>query len=150
MPKRNLSLVLVTSLCLLSIGFSQNASKARLVANLKENFDGCGCYFRFWGTNPRSEKVMFVDWGHVKSWMNIAGRDVELKLVKESREEFERVGSRWTRTMAVNDISVTSTYVATRLCSQVPGCRFTDYDAIFVVRKGKRAQTVKAFGWCGC
>ena len=93
---------------------------------------------------------MFVDWGRGKSWMNIAGRDVELKLVKESREEFERVGSRWTRTIALDDISVTSTYITTRLCSQVPGCRFTDYDATFVVRKGKRAETVKAFGWCGC
>ena len=94
---------------------------------------------------------MFAEFDQNKVWMNVDGRDVQLKLVKETRGERESVGSKWTRTLAGPNIAVTSTYVATRVCAaNDENCESTDYDATFVVKKGKRTQTVRAFGWCGC
>ena len=46
-------------------------------------------------------------------------------------------------TLAADDISVTSTYVVTRVCAaNDEDCESTGYDATFVVKKGKRVQTV--------
>ena len=54
--------------------------------------------FKFRGTKRKSEKLMFARFGREQRWMNIDGRDVQLKLVKErNRGERERVGSIWTR-----------------------------------------------------
>ena len=84
--------------------------------------------------------------------MNINGKDVPLKLVKERHPGGrERVGSRWPRTFAADDISVTTTFITTRVCDpNDEGCESHDYYATFVVRKGQRVQTVKAVGSCGC
>ncbi len=151
MRKLTICVLLMLVLSMLGTTAAQNASKRVLVGNLNGNFDGCGCFFKFRGTRKNSPKVMFAEFGQNNAWMNIDGRDVQLKLVKENRGESERVGSKWTRTIAVRDISVTSTYVATRVCApNDETCESTDYDATFVVKKGGRSQTVRAFGWCGC
>ncbi|MGI8918759.1 MAG: hypothetical protein ACR2H6_09160 [Pyrinomonadaceae bacterium] len=151
MQKLTICVLLMLVLSTLGTTAAQNASKRMLVGNLNRNFDGCGCFFKFRGTRKNSPKVMFAEFGQNNAWMNIDGRDVQLKLVKEIRGERERVGSNWTRTIAVRDISVTSTYVATRVCApNDETCESTDYDATFVVKKGRRSQTVRAFGWCGC
>ena len=129
---------------------AQNASKRALVGNLNQNLTDAAVFSNF-GGHEEFAKVMFAEFGQNNAWMNIDGRDVQLKLVKESRGEQERVGGKWTRTLALRDISVTSNYVATRVCApNDETCESTDYDATFVVRKGRSTQTVRAFGWCGC
>lgn len=149
-----ISILLVTIVCSPGTSFAQHASKPRLVANLirKELADGCGCYFKFRGANKNSAKYMFVEGADDDPWMNIAGRDIRLRRVKESeRGERERVGSSHMKTYAADDISVTSTYVATRVCPHADeNCESHEYKATFVVRKGKKTETVKAVGWCGC
>ncbi|MGI8733227.1 MAG: hypothetical protein ACR2LM_07985 [Pyrinomonadaceae bacterium] len=156
MLKKPFCILLIISVFLLGTSLAQEASKPRLVGNFtrKGLGDGCGCYFRFRGAGRDSEQYIFaepVDDEKI-AWMNIGGRNVRLKLVKEqSAGDRERVGSRWTRTFVSNDITVTSTYVATRVCApEDESCESTDYTATFVVRKGKLAQTVKALGYCGC
>ena len=148
------SILLVTIVCLLGTSFAQRASKSRLVANLEraELADGCGCYFRFRDAGRHPEKFMFVEGADDDPWMNLAGRDVRLKRIGESpRVEKERVGSSHMKRFVVDDFSVTSTYVATRVCpSADEECESHEYIATFVVRKGRRAETVKAVGWCGC
>lgn len=145
--------LLIMLLCLVCTTGAQRASKRRLVGNVKNNLvDGCGCYFKFRGTNRNSKQYMFSQSIDQKAWMNIEGKDVQLKMVKEqSPGDRERLGSRWTKTFAGSDISVSSTWVTTRMCApNDENCESTDYDATFVVRKGKRQETVRAFGWCGC
>ena len=88
-------------------------------------------------------------------WMNIDGRDVRLKVVKDwsdqQQRERERVGGSSRRVFAAQNISVISTYVTTRVCAaNDENCESHDYDATFVVRKGKRTQSVRAVGSCGC
>lgn len=148
-------LALILALCLFGTGFSQHGSKSNLVGNLSERAPvrGCGCYFRFRGAKD-SGNYIFAEGIEYEdgAWMNIDGRDVQLRVVKDWQDRGkELVGSRSSRTFAANNISVTSTYVTTRVCAAADeDCEFHDYDATFVVRKGKRVRRVRAVGSCGC
>ena len=149
-------ILLVTMICLLGTGSAQRASKSRLVGNLmgKNLVDGCGCEFQFRGTKRNSEKYMFAESIEAKNsspWMNIDGRDVVLRVIKDWKLGKERVGSRSVRKFAAAGISVTATFIATRVCAAADeSCESSDYNATFVVKKGGRVETVKAFGTCGC
>ena len=148
---------------LLTIGllgslYAQNASKRSLVTNLKNNAvaDGCGCYFRFRATPAHADRYIFyssID-EEKTAWMNIGGRDVKLTLEKETGlkgKEEERVGSQSSATYASGDIRVSGTYIVTRVCDpNDEDCESTQYAVTFVVKKGRRAQVVKAVGSCGC
>ena len=145
--------LLIMLLCLVGTTGAQRASKLRLVGNVKNKVvDGCGCYFKFRGTNKNSEQYMYSQSIDQKAWMNIDVQSVQLKMLKERNPgDRERIGSRWTRTFSAANITVSSTWVTTRMCApDDETCESTDYDATFVVRKGKRMETVRAFGWCGC
>jgi hypothetical protein len=135
----------------------QQASKRSLVANLKNKAvaDGCGCYFQFPGTPRNAERYLFfssIEDDEKTAWMNVAGRDVKLTLVKKTDPKGRiRVGSRLTRTYVAGDLSAEVTYIATRVCPRNDeSCEVTDYSATFVVKKGGRLQAVKAVGGCGC
>ncbi|MEP6920467.1 MAG: hypothetical protein ABI967_05020 [bacterium] len=148
---------LIAAICLLGTTFAQTASKQRLVGNLRNKrlVDGCGCYFQFPGSKKNSEDYLFVsslEENEKTAWMNIDGRDVKLRLVREvAGKGRERVGSRSSKSFTGGDVTVMSTYVATRVCAyNDESCEATDYAAIFVVRKSNRVQTVKAVGGCGC
>ena len=150
-------ILLITMTCLLGTGSAQRASKSRLVGNLtgKNLVDGCGCEFQFRGTGRNSGKYMFAESIESKSsspWMNIDGRDVVLRVIKDWKPGVkERVGSRSVRTFAAAGISVSATFIATRVCADKDeSCESSDYNATFVVKKGGRVETVKAFGTCGC
>jgi len=141
------------------VGPAQTASKRRLVANLKNNAiaDGCGCYFQFRGTPQNSERYIFfstIEDDSKTAWMNIAGRDVKLKLERQVGplgKESERVGSRSTLRYRLGDVTVSGTYIVTGVCDpNDESCESTQYSATFTVRKGGRSEVVKAVGSCGC
>lgn len=148
----------VLTLVVLGSVSAQSASKRGLVTNLKNNAvaDGCGCYFRFRATLANADRYIFyssID-DDKTAWMNIGGRDVKLTLEREvglKGKEEERVGSRSSATYAFGDIRVSGTYIVTRVCDpNDEDCESTQYDVTFVVKKGRRAQVVKAVGSCGC
>ncbi|MGH9967857.1 MAG: hypothetical protein ACREBG_08530 [Pyrinomonadaceae bacterium] len=142
------------ALVIMSTVAGQPASKRGLVGNLKNHAaDGCGCYFQFRGTPRKSEKYIFSSSieDEKTAWMNIDGQDVELTLVKEKGPKTERVGSRSSVRYRSRDITVSGTYVATRVCKpNDENCESTAYSATFVVGKGAKSQVVKAVGSCGC
>ena len=153
--RMKLYLLLILSVCWFSPAYPQSASKSTLVGNVtnKAVVGGCGCYFRFRGQRDTGE-YMFYEGIEKQTgvWMNIDGRDVKLRVINDwgSRER-ERVGSRSRRNFAAQNISVQSTYVVTRVCAAADeDCESHDYAATFIVRKGKRVQTAKAVGVCGC
>lgn len=151
--RRFLGLVL-GALTIMSIVVGQPASKRGMVGNLKDHAaDGCGCYFQFRGTPRNSEKYIFSSSieDEKTAWMNIDGHDVKLTSIKEHGPKTERVGGRsWVR-FAAGDITVSGTYVVTRVCKpNDENCESTGYSATFVVRKGAKSQLVKAVGSCGC
>ncbi len=148
---------LIITISVLGTTFAQTASKQGMVGNVQNKGlgDGCGCYFQFRGSKRNSEQHLFassIEEDDKTAWMNIDGRDVKLRLVREwGTKDRERVGSRSNRSFAAGDVKVAVTYVATRVCAvNDENCESTDYAATFVVRKGKRTQTVKAVGYCGC
>ena len=150
-------ILLVTMISLLGTSSAQRASKSRLVGNLtgKNLVDGCGCEFQFHGTGRNSKKYMFaesIEDRKSSPWMNIDGRDVVLRVSKDWEPGVkESVGSRSVRTFAAAGISVRATFIATRVCADTDeSCESSDYNATFVVKKGRRVETVKAFGTCGC
>ena len=151
-------ILLLAAITLLGTTFAQTASKRRLVANLKNNTvaDGCGCYFRFPGTDENSQKYIFFssieEDDENTAWMNIGGEDLKVRLVKKfDPKAIVRVGSKSTRQYAAGNILVDVTYVATEVCGRNDeSCESTSYAATFVVKKGKAMQTLKATGGCGC
>ena len=150
---RSFCVLLMMMVCFGATSSAQRASNSRLVGNVKDNvIDGCGCYFKFRGAKRNSEQYMFAESFDREAWMNIDGRDVPLRVSKEGNPgDRERIGSKWTRTFVAGEITISSTWVTTRMCApNDENCESTDYDATFVVRKGKRVQTVKASGSCGC
>jgi len=149
---------LLLTIVALGTVFGQNASKRSLVANLTNKVvaDGCGCYFKFRGTPQNVERYVFyssID-DDKTAWMNVGGRDVKLMLEKETGlkgKEEERVGSRSRALYALGNISVSGTYVVTRVCDpNDESCESTQYDVSLVVKKGSKSQVVKAVGGCGC
>ena len=83
--------------------------------------------------------------------MNIDGRDVRLNLVNRAGPKNEKVGSHSTELYQAQGIKVTARYVTTAICEpNDENCESTSYDATFTVMKGKRQQTVKLTGVCGC
>ena len=150
---KSFCVLLMMLLCLVGTTGAQRASKRRLVGNVKNNVvDGCGCYFKLRGTNRNSEQYIFSQSIDQAAWMNIDGQDTKLRILKDRNPgDRERIGSRWTKTFSAGQVTVSSTWVTTRVCApDDENCESTDYDATFVVRKGRRVETVRAFGWCGC
>jgi hypothetical protein len=151
-----LVILLIATLCLAGASFAQRQASPGLVGTVTDQnlIDGCGCYFKVRGSKRTSQKYIFAESieEDARIWMNIDGRDVRLRIVKDWRiRDRERVGNRSTRTFAADGISVTSTYRTTRVCAKYDeNCESSDYEATFVVRKGKRVQTVRAVGSCGC
>lgn len=83
--------------------------------------------------------------------MNIDGSDVPLQLVKRVGPENEKVGRHSTEIYQAPGIKVSARYVTTAVCEpNDENCESTSYEATFTVTKGKRQQTVKLRGVCGC
>jgi hypothetical protein len=126
------------------------------IANLKDTsvVDGCGCYFKFPGEwkQKQSDKYIFMEGiDDEGAWMNIDGKDVNLKLVSSSNRSVWGVGSRSYKRYRALGITVRINNVVTRVCK--PGdeqCESTDYDATFTVTKAGRKRMIKAKGVCGC
>jgi hypothetical protein len=154
MSTKSFAVFLIATLSLLGTSLAQRASKPRLVGNVTgQGLAGdCGCYFKFRSSKKDSERYIFVEKADDAPWMNIDGRDVRLRLVKETeRDEKERVGSTRIRNFAAGNVSVTCTYVTTLVCADADeGCESHEYKATFLVKKGKRSESVNAVGWCGC
>lgn len=149
----------LVSIATLGAVLGQTSSKQGLVGNIRNRavVDGCGCYFRFRGTPDSADRDMFfssIEKDQKTAWMNIGGRDLKLTLKKEEGlrgKEQEKVGSRSKVTYQAGPITVTGTWIVTRVCDpKDENCESTQYDATFVVRKGTRSQVVKAVGSCGC
>ena len=150
-------ILLLTAIVMMGTTLAQTASKRRLVANLKNNTvaDGCGCYFRFRGTDENSQKYVFfssIEDEEKTAWMNIGGADLKVRLVKKfDPKGTVRVGSKSTRQYTAGNVLVDATYVATEVCGRDDeSCESTSYAATFVVKKGRAMQILKATGGCGC
>ncbi len=108
--------------------------------------DGCGCSFWTGGRNPKNDKYILLGNYDKQAWMNIDGKVVQLRLVKDTTKYQGKKGDRYYQTYQSGNLTVKVECVATG---------FGDTHAVFcnsniTVTKGTRKQTVKATGSCGC
>lgn len=115
---------------------------------------GCGCYFgpEVSGANLASEKYLFISDATGKAYVNLDGRDVELKEVgrKQAKDEFGYCAEKRC-TFSGNGVMVTVDLREAKKCPPEPTeCEVTDYLATITVNKGGAKRIVKGQGSCGC
>jgi hypothetical protein len=122
--------------------------KIGLVDNSKRKYqDGCGCSFWPAGREPKDRwKYILIGNYEKQAWMNIDGKIVKLRLVKDTTRYKGRKGDRYFQTYRSGNITVTVKCIATG---------FGDTHAVYcdsdiTVIKRDQKQTVKAEGSCGC
>jgi hypothetical protein len=140
-------------LCALQ-GIAQNEKRATtnpkglkigLIDNSKRQYqDGCGC--SFWPAGKQPDQNILVGNYEKQAWMNIDGKVVKLRLVKDTTRYRGKHGDRYYQTYQSGDITVKVTCVATGF-----GDTHAVYcDATITVIRRRQRQTVKAEGSCGC
>lgn len=154
--KKTLTLFLAI-LFLFSASIIVSAQRKGMVGilDMSDRADGCGCYFSFNKADDRARRLVFFashEGNGNTAWMNIDGRDVRLRLVKETKpKEKIRVGSRYTSRYAAGDVTLDVIRVVTWLCPpRDEGCEITKYSTTITIRKGSRTQVVRTVGSCGC
>ena len=132
-------------------------ANARLIGNVSGAAvaEGCGCYFRAASADRDSERyVFFEEAGQEAPLMNIGGRDVKLRLVgsTEPPDGVRRRGERFSRWYASGAVKVRMVFVAESVCPPPykPECVANSYSVTVTAVEGKRRQTIKAVGGCGC
>jgi hypothetical protein len=115
---------------------------------------GCDCKLQTLKESRNDLKNRFVfqaDLSGIPAWMNIDGRDVELKLIYASlATKGVTLGSRSHKKYRAKGISVVINYIVNAVCPEEnPDCDSVGYAATITVTKGSRTQTIKASGMCG-
>ncbi|MEP6708348.1 MAG: hypothetical protein ABJC05_12555 [Pyrinomonadaceae bacterium] len=143
-------------------GATQEKNAAVNTDNFKIGFikdrslpEGCSCTFSTPSqrrrTDPQYLFVSDIEDEEKTAWLNIDGRDVELKLLSSRNPRTERVGSRSTRIYAGAGLKVVATYITTWLCPpKDEACEVTRYDGVFKVTKAGTTRTLRLKGDCGC
>lgn len=124
---------------------------APLVGHIKDDniVDLCGCTFA--RETPDGGGVTFHSLDMETAWMNLDGRDVQLRLTRRGGSRLrERIGRRYSYWFEGDGARVTLVMSVTRLCRPYgPQCETTGYRTIITATKGARKQTVRAEGQCG-
>lgn len=128
-------------------------SREALVGNLvSASYEGCGCYFQLPSDRrARSQRYFFIaDLSH-RAWMNIAGEDVELHLIGSSHLSLRsKKGERMDFRFEAASIHVRVRMLVSRTSTYEADYEPARYAITVQVTKGKRSQTVRTTGSCGC
>ena len=137
--------------------------KSLLIGAVKkyDHMDGCGCYFKtlkaaqkeYWqGAGP----YVFVEDEDDKVVMNIGGKEIELQLLKSSRNPdpnyHDKVGDKYREIYRAGDIMVYLNYVVTEVCGpkSPENCEWEEAVGTITIQRGNRKQTIRVRGGCGC
>ena len=135
----------------------ERKSNARLIGSVSGATvaEGCGCYIRAASAGRDSERyVFFEDAGQEAPLMNIGGRNVKLRLIgsTEPPNGVRRRGERFSKRYASGGVKVRMVFVAESVCPPPynPECVANRYSVTVTAVEGRRRQTIKAVGGCGC
>ncbi|MGA9771130.1 MAG: hypothetical protein WBV94_19005 [Blastocatellia bacterium] len=122
-----------------------------LIGYIKDDeiIDMCGCSFEH---KTSSRGYTFTsDVEGKTAWMNIDEKDVKLGLTQTGGSAVHRMGSRYIQRYQADEVKVLIVMVVNRICKPYSSeCETTGYDVTITVDTGRRRQTVKAKGQCGC
>jgi hypothetical protein len=125
-----------------------------LIGNIiKTNmYEGCGCRFQLRSEHrAQSHRYCFVGDQGQRAWMNIDGKDVELRLVGASEMSLKTVkGEKAYFRFRGPGINVRLRMLVTRTSTYETDYEPQRYAIILQVARGSRRQTLRPFGWCAC
>ena len=131
---------------------AQKEIQIGLVDNSKSKYqEGCGCSFWLVGKEPKTDQPntwQFILVGNYEkqAWMNIDGKIVQLRLVRDTTRYKGKKGDRYFQVYQSGDIKATVECVA----NGFGDTHAVFCDAVITVVKGTQKKTVKADGSCGC
>ena len=124
-----------------------------LVGNIANvNWYGCGCFWQLPSEKRAGSQHYFLITDHLKrAWMNIAGQDVELRLIGAPYMSLKtQRGRRAYFHFKAAGIDVRVRMLCTRTSTYEVDYDPGDYAITVQVAKGKQRQTVRTSGVCGC
>lgn len=115
---------------------------------------GCGCSYYFPGDRKEiGTKLIFSSDFGKEVWMNLNGKDVKLKLIKDSKHNM-RKGGRFYEIYQHGNMKIKFDYLVTWTCeSDAPNddsCEVWYYDLNITFSQNGQHKTIKAKGECGC
>jgi hypothetical protein len=127
-----------------------------LIGNLKRLHKtyGCDCKLQTFkeARNDMANKFVFQsNLAATPAWMNIDGKDIQLKLMYASPStKGVTLGSRYYKKYSAKGITILIRYVVSAVCPEEnPDCDEEGHVATITVTKGGRRQSIKATGMCG-
>jgi hypothetical protein len=119
----------------------------------KPLIDGCGCSLRLPSDYEKENKryLFLSDFSGVAQ-MNLDGKDLKIKVVKETRQKGKpRVGEHHTETYIADQYKIVIDWRVKEVCApKDEGCEVIWYSAVITVSRGNQTQKVNALGLCGC
>jgi hypothetical protein len=164
MPKRLFQILLFLTLfypCLtVSAGTSRQKTgitplqKAPVIGAIQKSaIDGCGCALRLPSDEQKeSKRFLFLSDFSGAAQMNLDGKDLKIKLVKETKPKGKpSIGRVHSETYTGGQYTIRIDWRIKKLCDpKDEGCEVTYYSAVITVSRGGQSQKVKALGLCGC
>jgi hypothetical protein len=118
--------------------------------------DGCGCSFYWPGEENKegAKNIFSSDFGEMV-WMNLNGRDAQLKLIKSTESEQNvKKGGCYYQIYQTGDMIIRIDYHVTWTCEadmlESESCEVTDYNLKISFSQNGRQKTIRAKGVCGC
>jgi hypothetical protein len=161
--KRQLLLFSFLSFLMTNDCFPENKKTALPLLNISVGYvsdvnaaDGCGGYFYWPGEEKKQDAKSIFTWNAGEQpWMNLNGRDVQLKLVKSTEsEENGKKGGRYYEIYQAGKMTIRVDYHVTWTCeADMPkseSCEVTHYDLKITFTQNDRQKTIHAKGDFGC
>ena len=126
--------------------------KIGVVDNANHQYqNGCGCSFWRPGQqpkfdDPKTQQYILIGNDKKHAWMNVNGKIVRFRLVKDSTRMQGKPGDRYYQVYQARDTRV---QVACR-ASGFGDTHAVYCDATITLTRGRQKRTVKAEGSCGC
>lgn len=113
--------------------------------------NSCGCALQFpEDRQAGSDRVMFINRFKGDATMNIDGRDVRLKPMKNGDSKQKRkIGESFLNTYHNELFDVGIEFTVTDLCLRT-NCDLVYYNAVVTVIRGAQEERINTFGVCGC
>jgi hypothetical protein len=113
-----------------------------------DHVDGCVC--AFYAGGDEAKPVLVADFMSGPAWLNLGGKDVKGKLVKEARPKELSLNSSITRVYEVEGCTVVARYRVASVCEPDSECDGYEIRGTVSVSKAGQQRSVVVRGGCGC
>jgi len=133
-----------------------NAAKTALIGTVTnpDRVEGCGCYLQTPAEHLKKNSKRFVFMSGLENqpaYVNLAGKDVELKQVSSNEPKVAKKGQTFSKSYSGANSKVQLDFLTTQVCGpHDEECEVTNYEATLNAQQAGESQSVKLVGECGC